>query len=265
MLDRQEIDDCKNQEVKKIGFVVGKVEASSFNEDWDNHDLNNNEEVNQEFRFVASLQWMKKPLLSTVNAYHGECYHVNSAESSKECGITKAVLKKCFSDEDVTKGGGLNPKTFNINRYEVNWKEKEGYAAWENKDFSRRAREACETIIYMPCEPGKFRAGQFIKDDIVWSKSKYQLETMTQCKVLIEAANSAGYQLMIVESNWFAVPRVQKAFVVFDTKGAIGDGPESLWNIEPKGFYEEQGHAWFFCKCKENMDTQCKALKGGYD
>ena len=111
-----------------------------------------------------------------------------------------------------TKDGGLNPNTFKINRLEENWNKEVGYAAWQSNDFSRRARAACETIIYMPCTIGKYEAGKFIKymsaHNIHGKRNKYKHDTMNKCQVLIDAAKGAGYQLMIVDNNWAAVPNV---------------------------------------------------------
>ena len=241
VIDKDKLGDCKNQNVKRHGFAVGKIDASSSNGDW-------------ECRFVwpkiHTRQWTKSPILSLVNAYHGECHHLYSTEGSKECGITKTVLNTCLTNKDVTKDDGVNPDTFKINRVENNWNEKEGYVVWQDKYFSRRARKACETIIYMPCKPGKNMAGKLV----IVQTDKVQLE---HCEVLIEAANSAGYQLMIVESNWKANSRVPKRYDVIDTR--VDEILEVIWgeSIEP-------GPAWFFCKCKPGssaMEDECNGLK----
>lgn len=206
---------------------------------------------------------MKPPLLSWVNAYHGECFHVNSQRGSRECGITKAVMKKCLTDEDVTKDGGLNPDTFNINRVEENWDGKAGDAVWQNNGFSGRARAACETIIYMPCKPGKYVGGKFKPRDIfVYFLDDYKTDIMRSCKALIEAASSAGYELMIVENNWEAVSKsfeeeAQGSYAVFDTADTA-----PLSELSEDEFFEKIGYAWFLCKCKKTKETECNALKG---
>ena len=207
------------------------------------------------FRFVASLQWMTPPLLSWVNAYHGECHSILTERSIRRCGVTAAVLKECLTDKYVTADGGLSPVDYKINRFEPNWSAEKGYAAWQDKEFSKRARDACETIISMHCTLGIYNIwGQFVKKNL--NEMRYQDETLKHCEALIEAAKSAGYRIMIVESNWAENPTARETYEVLDTEEAY----QQFSKLTPKQFYDTHGHAWFFCKCRKPM-RKCNDLK----
>ena len=148
--------------------------------------------------------------MSWANAYHGECHFVQTDGRFRNCGMARALMEKCLSDEDVIKDGGLDPLTYKFNRYT---KEDKEYCVWNDLDFTKRARESCTTIISMFCYPGFYQAGEFFPTPYVPGR-----DPAMACKLLIDAAISKGYQIMMLSGEQ-GIPN--ETYEVIETKEVL--------------------------------------------
>ena len=205
-------DTCVNDKVKEDGFYVGRGEVTGSIED-----------PNAQFKFVARHDWENdEGYLAYLKGRRGECNNLETYEHSRRCGIGRALMVTCLQDEEVTKDGGLDPDTY--------WqREYVDFAVWKDKEFTKKAKENCASIVAITCGPSI--NGQPI---------------VSICKSYINAAFRAKYDLVFVDHE------SREFYSVKTTKDALME-----FVPDPDKFVLELGFDWFFCKCKSTNTKEC--------
>ena len=175
------------------------------------------------YRFVAtferSLPNEAQPL-AYLNANKGHCNDLRTYTGNKNCGMARSLLIHCVQDEKVIENGGLNPQTD---------------GAWTDQDSVSIATENCKTIVLISC-------------------AVRESTPDAACKMYMETAIDAGYQMMFIEKEASIVDEDEdlEKYKIFNVKNAIlelGKNPEK--------FVKETGKHWFFCKCKPTRQQEC--------
>ena len=87
------------------------------------------------FRAVLHRYDTEPNALSVLNAKTGECNDLNTRPGSKNCGLGSTLMYLCFIDPDITRNGGLNPRSNTFFR--------------RNPRRLNQAKANCKTLAYV--------------------------------------------------------------------------------------------------------------------
>ena len=176
-------------------------------------------------QFVAKLNVNTPRNMATLTAAStiGYCNWVSTAPPYKKCGMAKALMYTCFTDDIITENGGFKPLT-----------DKK----WKDEKKKQQVAEVCLTMIYLQCRP--------IDDD------GQPLSNPGVCILYLKTAVKARFEMMFTGKLGFT-GRVYTAMKTADAVSEFGTGAAA--------FIEKYGDTWFFCHCDPSKQPQCLNIK----
>ena len=123
---------CTNKAIKyQKQFIVNRITPKSPNA-W--HDTT----------FVAKLKATDETNMATLEAHtKGYCNWVATIHRYQRCGLSKALMKVCFTDDKITANGGFDPLTD---------------SKWKDNSNKMKVKGACRTMIYLQCRADELEA-----------------------------------------------------------------------------------------------------------
>ena len=103
---------------------------------------------------------------------------------------------------------------------------------------NREISENCKTIKHLQCAPRRIQGKQ----------------NVIACSSYIRGASDAGFEMLIVRHKIALSAEKDKTYI-FPISGARG-----RFRANPRGFIENYGDSWYFCKCKESRLGECKQM-----
>jgi hypothetical protein len=89
--------------------------------------------------FVAKLKDTDLTNMATLEASSkGYCNWVSTILRYRMCGLSKALMKVCFTDDKITANGGFKLLTDN---------------KWKDNNKKIKVNEVCKTMIFLQCKP----------------------------------------------------------------------------------------------------------------
>ena len=156
---------------------------------------------NNAHTFKVVLEKGDDTFLSRLDAHPGECIFVNTLPDSKQCGLETGLMYSCLKDEDITKNGGVNPKTNCVFK--------------SHPDQQALAEKKCDIIVYLKCLPGPkdpkdtcmdyFNAAAKAEYDYLFTaKKEISMDGMTLINAMKSLLNT-GVRIFIGDhgSDWY--------------------------------------------------------------
>jgi len=156
-------------------------------------------------------------VLSKLSAKSGGiCNLVVTYDHSKGCGLATTLMEYCFTDDNV---GGIDVQ----NNEDF---KKENFKKWR-----KMAMQKCDHIVYLQCAANPVDA----------------------CSAYFTAAINTEHTLMfsitkpVIPDPLQNIPERMTLFNVAKT--------QPLFKVDPHGWIDTNGSAWYFCKCKTKSCT----------
>ena len=179
-------------------------------------------------RFQAVAEKESKTVISFAESEgKGKCDNVKTTDNYQGCGLAKYVVATCFQDVSVI---GTDKVGIDVTN-DYYWKPK------ERQKQRDKASKFCQTITFLRCAP-------------------YNGAPDAACVSYLRAGSISEFDLLFTSTKIEYPPKKNKPFKVFE----LGTKLEEKFKSKTKNFLEKNGLIWFFCKCKENEEKNCKKM-----
>ena len=123
---------CTNKALKfQKSFIVNRIKPTNPSA-W--HDTT----------FVAKLKAADETNMATLEAStKGYCNCVATIFRYQQCGLSKALMKVCFTDNRIICHGGFNPLTD---------------SKWKDESIKTQVKGVCRIMIYLQCKADELKA-----------------------------------------------------------------------------------------------------------